>query len=105
LSLWLDFVFLVAYGAFLSLAVWGVRTRGSAMFARVGIVVAVLPLVAAVADVVEDIALLRVLGGHVVTAPSIAAGFASAKFALLVVSVLYLLVGLIWWWARRRAAK
>jgi hypothetical protein len=100
LSLWLDFPFLIAYAAFFTFAIAAVRTGASARawsdYARVGAVVVVLPIVAAVLDVVEDVALLLVLDGHVDSAaPTIAAGFALAKFAALIVSLVYLVVGFV----------
>ena len=53
-SLWLDYLYLVAYGAFLWLAVRAVRDaalrRGWERFARPGAAIALLPLVAAAAD-------------------------------------------------------
>jgi hypothetical protein len=51
LSLWLDFPYLIAYGAFFSLAVLAVRDaargRGWDRFSRPGTAIAVLPIVAA----------------------------------------------------------
>lgn len=99
LSLWLDFPYLIAYGAFFSLAVLAVRDaarrRGWDRFARPGTAIAVLPIVAAVADAIEDIGLLLVIGGHADTpAPAVATGFALIKFAALGVSQIYLLGGL-----------
>lgn len=98
-SLWLDFLFLVAYGAFLTLAVFAVRAalsrRGWARVARVGRVVAVLPVAAAVFDAVENVGLLLVLGGHLGAIPAVAAGFALAKFTALAVAIVGLLTGLL----------
>lgn len=99
LSLWLDFLFLVAYGAFLTLAVLAVRAavsrRGWVGVARAGGVVAVLPVAAAVFDAVENVGLLLVLGGHLGAVPAVAAGFALAKFTALAVAILGLLDGLL----------
>ena len=96
-SLWLDYPFLVAYGAFgaaCSLVLAARATdRGRAALGRVGRWVAVAPLVAALCDAIENVALFRVGAGHTDQPwPALAFGFASAKFALLAVAVLYGLV-------------
>ena len=109
LSLWLDYLYLVAYGLFLWLAVKALRDaalrRGWTRFARPGGAIAILPLVAAGADAVEDAFLLLVLGGHGGdAAPALAGGFAVLKFAALAVTLLYLLVGLIGFAIHRRGA-
>jgi hypothetical protein len=100
LSLWLDYLYLVAYGLFLWLAVRALRDaalrRGWGRFARIAGGVAVLPLVGAACDAVEDAFLLIVLGGDSSdVAPALAAGFASVKFLCLGVAILCLLGGLI----------
>ena len=70
LSLWLDFPYLVLYGAFL-------------------------PAVAALCDVAEDVGLLLILDGRGGTRlPQIATAFALVKFAALAAVAAYLLTGL-----------
>lgn len=99
LSLWLDFPYLLAYSAFLSLAAAAIRDaarrHGWRRFARPGSVIAALPWVAGACDVVEDVNLLLVLGGNGSDAsPALATAFAIGKFAGLVVVGAYLLGGL-----------
>jgi hypothetical protein len=99
LSLWIDFLFLIAYGAFLSLAILAVRDaarrNGWDSFARYGMAIAVLPIVAAACDAIEDIGLLLVLDGHGASrAPEAATAFALLKFAALAIALAYLLAGL-----------
>lgn len=99
LSLWLDFPYLIAYGAFFSLAVIAVgdavRRRGWDLYARPSAAIAVLPIVAAACDAVENVGLLLVLDGHADSpAPTVATAFAVAKFVTLGVAQLYLLAGL-----------
>ena len=99
-SLWLDYLYLAAYGAFLWLAILALRdaaaARGWVRFARPGGVVALVAVGGAAADAVEDAFLLLVLGGHLTSAgPPLAASFASLKFVCLVVSLGYLLGGLV----------
>jgi len=105
-SLWLDFLYLATYGAFLWLAVRALRDRlaqrGLDGLARLGAFVGPLPLIGAACDALEDVFLLLVLGGHRGSAPALASAFASVKFACLGIAVLYLLVGLL---AARRAAE
>jgi hypothetical protein len=99
LSLWLDFPYLVVYGAFFSLAVLALRDAarrlGWERFARAGAAIAVLPIVAAACDAIEDVGLLLVLDGHGASpAPTFATAFAVVKFAALATAQIYLLVGL-----------
>ncbi len=98
-SLWIDYAYLIAYGAFLWLAVRALRDvlaqRGWVRLARPGAAIALLPLVVALADAGEDAFLLLVLGGHLSSAgPRIATAFACVKFAGLAVVLVYLLGGL-----------
>ncbi len=99
-SLWFDFLYLTAYGLFLFLAVRALRDalarRGWVRLARPGGTIAVLALVGAGCDVLEDVFLLLQLGGHAQSiGPTLAGSFASAKFACLAVVVGYLLAGLV----------
>jgi pimeloyl-ACP methyl ester carboxylesterase len=97
LSLWLDFPFLIAYGAFWALAAAAcrdiARRQGWARLARLGPIAIVLAPVAAGCDALEDVFLLLVVGGHGGSAgPVLAAGFASVKFLTLVLAELYVVV-------------
>jgi hypothetical protein len=99
LSIWLDFPYLILYGAFLTLAVLALRDagreRGWDRYARWGIVVAFLPVFAALCDVAEDAGMLLMLEGRGATRlPQIVTGFALLKFAALAAVALYLLTGL-----------
>jgi hypothetical protein len=110
LSLWVDYPYIVAYGAFLWLAARalrdGLRRRGWVRLARPGGIVALLAAVGAACDALEDLFLLRILGGARGAAPALATGFATVKFACLAVAYLYVLVGLVALGvARRRAAE
>lgn len=97
LSLYLDFVFLAAYGAFFALATVALRDlalrRGWRRLAPPRALVMALPAGAAGLDVLENIFLLMAvneIGGAV--APRLAAVFAAGKFALLGVTLAYILV-------------
>ena len=98
-SLGIDFVYLVVYGVFLTLAVLELRdvarARGWDAYARPGTAIAVLPGVAAACDVVEDAGLwLMIEGVGTDPLPPVATGFAVVKFVALAVVAVYLLAGL-----------
>jgi hypothetical protein len=100
LSLWLDFPYLVTYGAFFFLAVRAMRdsalNRGWDRYARPGGVIALLAIAAAAFDAVEDVFLLLTIGGHADSAaPTIATAFAVCKFAALAAAYGYVLIGLV----------
>ncbi len=100
LSLWLDFAYLVFYGAFLYLAAAATRdlarARGWARLAAIGRVAVPAAPAAAAFDAAEDIALLVVLGGDGGAAgPVIATAFAGLKFLMLTVVIVYVLAGLV----------
>lgn len=107
-QLLIDFAFLLAYGAFLVLAVAAVRDllgrRGWPRPAAIGAVV--VPFGAAVAafDAAENACLLAVLDGAGPAFPVLAAIFAAVKFALLAAAIVYLVVGLALSLRRRQAA-
>ena len=99
LSLWIDYLFLIAYAAFFSLAVaavcdalgWG-RWRFLATF----------PLIAAICDAAENANLLLAIGQDGDQPfPFLAGVFAVIKFATLTPAQVFALVGLIVWLIRR----
>lgn len=107
LSLWIDFGFMVSYGAFFALAGVAVRefaaSRGLRRLAAIGVVAPACAIAAALFDVAENAIWLLVLGGHLGDpAPAIATACASLKFALIAVAILYALAGLIAWLRLRR---
>jgi hypothetical protein len=99
LSLWLDYAFLVAYAAFLALAVAATRdlarARGWVTMHRVGRFLIWFPIAGAVFDALENTGLLVTLGGDGgAFAPRFAMVCACAKFALETTTIIYLLIGL-----------
>ena len=109
LSLWLDFLYLIAYGLFLWLAIRALgdafRSRGMDGWARPAAAISLLPLIGAAADAVEDVFLLLVLGGHAGSAgPLLAGSFATLKFVCLAIAIVYLLAGLVALALARRSA-
>jgi hypothetical protein len=99
-SLWIDFAYLLAYGAFLVLACAATRDlairRGWRRMAAFGIAAPALAAAAASFDAIEDVGLLLALDGHGGDlAPLLAAVCAGVKFALLAVVIAYVLAGLL----------
>src|SRR5436305_3311614 len=99
-SVWFDYPYLIAYGAFWALAVAAVRdiARRHAWrrFARIGTVLVAFPIAAAAFDAVEDIGLLLALGRHGgAFAPRLASVCATAKFILIEIAILFVIVALV----------
>ncbi len=92
LSLWLDYAFLVAYAAFFALAVVAVC---DALGWRRWLFLATFPLIAAVADAIENANLLLAIGQDGDQPfPLLAGVFALVKFATLTPAQIFVLVGL-----------
>jgi hypothetical protein len=109
LSLWIDFLYLIAYGLFLWLAIGALgdalRGRGMDGWARPAATISLLPLIGAASDAVEDIFLLLVLGGHASSiGPPLAGSFATLKFICVTIAIVYLLAGLVALALSRRSA-
>ena len=99
-SLWLDFGFMLSYGAFFTLASLATRdfarASGLRRLAAVGAFAAVAAASAAVFDFGENVFLLLTFGGHGGSlGPAIAAACASVKFALIAFAIVYVLWGLV----------
>jgi hypothetical protein len=97
-SLWIDFGFLLAYGAFLILALAAVRdlarARGWNRLAAIGGIVVSFGALCAAFDALENVCLLLTLEGAGSAFPLLATIFATCKFILLTVAIGYLLAGL-----------
>jgi hypothetical protein len=98
-SLWLDYAYIVAYGTFLVLAAAATRDladrRGWGRMAGFGLPVMTFAAAAAAFDAIEDVGLLLAVNQHGGDlAPRLAQICATLKFALLAVTIAYLLVGL-----------
>ncbi len=100
LSLWIDYPYLLVYGAFLTLAVAAIRDlavrRGWRRLAAAGAVLVFFPAAGAAFDALEDVGLLVALDGNGGdAAPLLAAICATAKFALLAAAIVYIAAGLV----------
>ena len=99
LSLQVDFLYLIAYGAFLTLAAAATRDlaaeRGWTRMAAFGSAAMWCAIGAALFDAVEDVFLLIALEGEGCDlAPLLGGVFASLKFAALTAVIVYLVAGL-----------
>jgi hypothetical protein len=99
-SLWIDFGFMLSYGAFFTLAAIATRDyareRGLHLLGMAGVVTPPFAASAALFDFAENIALLLVLGGHGGSlAPPFATVCASFKFLLIALAIAYVLWGLL----------
>jgi hypothetical protein len=97
-SLWIDFGFLLAYGAFLTLALAAARDLarelGWGRLATIGGVVVSFGALGAAFDALENVCLLLTLEGTGAAFPLLATIFASCKFILLTTAIAYLLASL-----------
>lgn len=97
-SLWIDFGFLLAYGAFLTLALAATRDlakeRGWRRLGAMGGAVVSFGVLAAGFDGLENVCLLLTLGGAGAALPLLATIFAVCKFIFLTAAIAYLLAGL-----------
>jgi hypothetical protein len=94
-SLWIDFGFLLAYGAFLTFALAATRDlarkRRWLRLAAIGRIVVWFGALAAAFDALENICLLLTLDDAGAAFPPLATVFATCKFILLAVAIPYLL--------------
>lgn len=97
-QLWIDYGFMLAYGAFLVLAAAATRdlarSRGWRRLIALGALAVPAGGIAAACDAVENACLLLTLGGAGGWAPVTATVFAAVKFALLLIALAYILSGL-----------
>jgi len=97
-SLWIDFGFLLAYGTFLTLALAATRDlareRNWMRMAASGRFIVYFGALGAAFDALENTCLLLTVDGAGAAFPLLATVFASCKFALLAVVIVYLLAGL-----------
>ncbi len=106
----IDFGFLLAYGAFLTLAVGVVRDlagrRGWHRFATVGGVAIFFGALVAALDALENVCLLLTLRGSGAAFPLLATIFAACKFILVIAAIACLIAGLaILLFGRRQVAR
>jgi hypothetical protein len=99
LSLWIDFVFMLSYGTFFTLAAIATREfaskHGRRLLSVAGVVAPIFATSAALFDAMENVALLLILGGRGGSiAPAFATTCASLKFTLITLAIVYVIWGL-----------
>lgn len=99
LSLGIDFLFLVVYSIFFSSACYLVAQkfiRINTFLYKFGLLIAQLQFIAALFDAIENVALIKLLLGSQKEIYSlIAYYFASMKFAIIAIGIIYIIIGLI----------
>lgn len=99
LSLGVDFLFLIVYAIFFATACYLTAqkyiNKNNWMY-KTGLLFAKLQFVAALFDAIENIVLIKLLlGSNNSLFPSIAYYFASIKFAIIVIGIIYIIIGLL----------
>lgn len=96
-SVYLDFIFILFYVAFLAVAVrWLGSLSGLDLLQRTGKFFLFIILAAGVSDIIENIFLLKVLGGELTELNvRMAYNFAAAKFSMIIMVLLLLVVNLV----------
>lgn len=95
LSMGFDFLFLLMYSSFMALLIFNINNRlwKNNTFHKLGNLLIVLIFMAAFFDMIENMALIKLLLGDLVqTWSSIAYYFAAIKFVIILICITYLLV-------------
>jgi hypothetical protein len=101
LQVWLDFVFLLLYPLAFSTACALIAPRAGGSMLVYGMLAAWAVLLTAPLDAVENVAILRMLGGKVQAPwPQLSTVCAAIKFTLLFGAAAYVLIGLATWGVR-----
>lgn len=95
LSMGFDFLFLLMYSSFMALLIFNINNRlwKNKSFHKLGNLLIVLIFMAAFFDIIENMALIKILLGDLdQTWSSTAYYFALMKFAIILICIIYLLV-------------
>ena len=96
LSLGIDFLFLVVYAIFFATACYLIAQKlvNKNWMYKTGLLFAKLQFVAALFDAIENVALIQLLlGSNNSIFPSIAYYFASMKFMIIAIGIIYIIIG------------
>ncbi|MCJ7801211.1 MAG: hypothetical protein MUP82_02505, partial [Candidatus Marinimicrobia bacterium] len=92
-----DFLFLIVYAIFFATACYLVAQKyiyKNNLMYKTGLLIAKLQFSAALFDAIENIALIKLLlGSNNSIFPTIAYYFASIKFALIAIGIIYIIIG------------
>jgi len=95
LSLGFDFLFLLVYSSFIAMLIYNVNNKlwKSKPFYSFAKLLIILIFIAAIFDIVENIALIKLLLGNLEQYwSSVAYYFATAKFVIIIICIIYLIV-------------
>ncbi len=95
LSLGFDFLFLLIYSSFIALLIFNINSKlwKNKTFYKIGIFLIYLIFVAAMFDIIENIALIKLLLGEIKQYwSSIAYYSAVSKFTIIIICIIYLLI-------------
>ncbi len=95
LSLGFDFLFILVYSSFIALLIFNINDRlwKNKSFHKLGSILIVLIFIAAFFDVIENIALIKLLLGNLEQVWSSVAYFSSVtKFAIILICIIYLFI-------------
>ena len=99
LSLGVDFLFLAAYAIFFATACYLIAQKyvnRTNWIYKTGLLLAKLQFVAALLDAIENVALIKLLlGSNNSILPLIAYYFASIKFVIIAIGIIYIIIGLL----------
>jgi hypothetical protein len=93
-SLLFDFVFILVYTSFISLMIYKINTKlwNGKSFYKVGKILIYATFIAGIFDVIENISLIKLLNGSTQqTHATLAYYFASMKFTILLIGIIYLI--------------
>lgn len=95
LSLGFDFLFLLVYSSFIALLIFNIQNKlwKNTAFYKYGKILIILIFIAAFFDVIENIALIKLLLGNIKQVwASVAYYFAVIKFAIVLICVVFLII-------------
>ena len=100
----LDFVFIFFYSWLYYTLCGNIAVRQNQLWGRVGVLLAIGSMLAALLDVLENILMLFTLNGHFTSFSLLATtSLASLKFLLLILATIYVLIG--WWIMLKRRMR
>jgi hypothetical protein len=96
MNIWIDFLFIVTYVAFLALASEAVSTKWKNQSLKIiGLTLARVSVVAGVLDIGENLLMLQTIGGNfTIVSLQMTHYFATIKFTLAAIVLIYLIVSL-----------
>lgn len=106
-SIWFDYVFIILYSGLLYTGVLLLaRSSRHILLMRTGRLNSFLIPVAAVCDVIENLAMMKSLGGHPTSfAVALAYDMAVAKFSIIILTIIFLFVCVLFWIGNRFVSK